>query len=110
MRFINRICWLALLVISGVVLSGFVISNQVLIAVHFWPATIKVHAEIWVFVLSAFGLGIITGAAVFWFKSLGLKARLWSKAKYISELEARIDETEQQLDDKDLQNDHNPQV
>ena len=102
MRFITRFCWLALLVTTGVMLAGFVTSNQGLITLSFWPVTIMVQAEIWIFVLSAFGLGMFTGASVFWFQSLGLKARLWSKAKQISELEARIEETEQQLDDKRL--------
>ena len=102
MRFITRFCWLALLVITSVTLAGFVTSNQGLIKVSFWPATMMVQAEIWIFVLSAFGLGMLTGAGVFWFQTLGLKARLWSKAKQISELEARVEETEQQLNDKRL--------
>jgi len=100
MRFITRIFWLALLIITGVMLAGFVTSNQNLITIILWPGTIMLRAEIWVFVLSTFGLGIITGAGVFWFQSLGLKARLWSKTKQISNLEARIEETEKQLDDK----------
>ena len=100
MRFITRMYWATLLVITVVMLAGFVTSNQGSIAIRFWPAKMIVRAEIWVFVLGAFGLGMITGATVFWFQSLSLKARLWSKAKQISELENRIEETEQQLDDK----------
>ena len=100
MRFITRIFWLALIIVTGVMLSGFVTSNQNLIAIILWPTTIMLRAEIWVFVLSAFGLGMITGAGIFWFQGLGLKARLWSKAKQISILQARIEETEKQLDDK----------
>ena len=102
MRLTTRFCWLALLVTTGIMLAGFVTSNQGLITIRFWPATKVVQAEIWIFVLSAFGLGMITGAGIFWFQNLGLKARLWSKAKQISELEVRIEETEQQLDDKRL--------
>ena len=58
------------------------------------------RAEIWVFVLATFGLGTITGATIFWFQTLSLKASLWSKAKQLSELEAHIEETEQQLNDQ----------
>ncbi len=102
MRFINRMCWLALLIITGVMLAGFVTSNQNLVSIRFWPTRAIIHAEIWVFVLVTFGLGTITGATIFWFQNLSLKARLWSKAKQISELEAQIEETDQQLDDKRL--------
>ena len=100
MRFINRMCWLALLVITGVMLAGFVTSNQSLISIRFWPTRAIIHAETWVFVLATFGLGTITGATIFWFQTLSLKARLWSKAKQLSELEAHIEEKEQQLNDQ----------
>ena len=110
MRFINRTCWIALLVITGVTLAGFVTSNQGLISIHFWPASIILQAEIWVFILSAFGLGMFSGAGVFWLQSLSLKARLWSKAKQISELETRIEETEQQLDNKRLSSSYGQQA
>ena len=102
MRFITRICWLMLLIITGIIVAGFVTSNQGLITLHFWPGTIMLRAEIWVFVLSGFGFGVTTGAGVFWFQNLGLKARLWSKGKKITELEARIKETEKQFDDERL--------
>ena len=101
MRLTTRFCWLALLVTTGIMLAGFVTSDQGLITIRFWPATKVVQAEIWIFVLVLWPW-LITGAGVFWFQNLGLKARLWSKAKQISELEARIEETEQQLDDKRL--------
>ena len=100
MRLITRMCWLALLVITGIFLAGFVTSNQGLISIRFWPTHAIMHAEIWVFVLATFGLGTITGAIIFWFQTLSLKARLWSKAKQLSELEAHIEETEQQLNDE----------
>ena len=100
MRLITRMCWLALLVITGVILAGFVTSNQGLISIRFWPTHAIMRAEIWVFVLATFGLGTITGATIFWFQTLSLKARLWSKAKQVSELEAHIEEREQQLYDE----------
>ncbi len=110
MIFITRICWLALLVITSVMLAGFVTSNQDLISIRFWPTRNIMQAEIWVFVLATFGLGTITGAIIFWFQNLSLKARLWSKAKQISELEAHIEETEQQLDDKRLSGGYSQQA
>ena len=100
MRLFSRMCWLTLLLITGVTLAGFVTSNQGLIAIRFWPTHAILRAEIWVFVLATFGLGTITGATIFWFQTLSLKARLWSKAKQLSELEAHIEETEQQLNDQ----------
>ena len=100
MSLITRMCWLTLLVITGVILAGFVTSNQDLISIRFWPTHAILRAEIWVFMLATFGLGTITGATIFWFQTLSLKARLWSKAKKLSELEARIEETEQQLNDQ----------
>ena len=100
MRLITRMCWLALLVITVVILAGFVTSNQGLISIRFWPTHAIMRAEIWVFMLATFGLGTITGATIFWFQTLSLKARLWSKAKQLSELEAHIEETEQQLNDQ----------
>ena len=100
MRLITRMCWLTLLVITGVILSGFVTSNQNLISIRLWPTHAILRAEVWVFVLATFGLGTITGATVFWFQALSLKARLWSKTKRLSELEAHIEETEQQLNDQ----------
>ena len=102
MRLIIRMCWLTLLVTTGVILAGFVTSNQDLISIRFWPTHAIMRAEIWVFVLATFGLGTITGATIFWFQTLSLKARLWSKAKKLSELEAQIEETEQQLNDQHL--------
>ena len=100
MRLITHMCWLALLVITGVTLAGFVTSNQGLISIRFWPTQAIMLAETWVFVLATFGLGTITGATIFWLQTLSLKARLWSKAKQLSELEAHIEETEQQLNDQ----------
>ena len=100
MSLITRMCWLTLLVITGVILSGFVTSNQDLISIRFWPTHAILRAEVWVFVLATFGLGTITGATIFWLQTLSLKARLWSKAKQLSELEAHIEETEQQLNDQ----------
>ena len=102
MRLITRMCSLTLLVITGVIMAGFVTSNQGLISIRFWPTHTILRAEIWVFVLATFGLGTITGATIFWFQTLSLKARLWSKAKKLSELEAQIEETEQQLNDQHL--------
>ena len=100
MHLITRMCWVTLLIVTGVILAGFVTSNQGLIAIRFWPTHAILRAEIWVFVLATFGLGTITGATIFWFQTLSLKARLWSKAKQLSELEAQIEETEQQLNDQ----------
>ena len=100
MSLITRTCWLTLLVITCVFLAGFVTSNQGLISIRFWPTHAIMRAEIWVFVLATFGLGTITGATIFWFQTLSLKARLWSKAKKLSELEAKLEETEQQLNDQ----------
>ncbi len=97
MRLISRMCWLTLLVITSVILAGFVTSNQGLISIRLWPTHAIMRAEIWVFVLATYGLGTITGATIFWFQTLSLKARLWSKAKQLSELEAHIEETEQEL-------------
>tara|TARA_B100001121_G_scaffold280138_1_gene271828 strand:- start:265 stop:594 length:330 start_codon:yes stop_codon:yes gene_type:complete len=106
MRFIIRMSWLALLVITGIMLSGFVTSNQQLISIRFWPTRAIMQAETWVFILATFGLGTITGATIFWFQNLSLKARLWSKAKQISELKAQIEETEQLVDDKRISGDY----
>ena len=110
MRFINRMCWLFLLVITGVMLAGLVTSNQGLVSIRFWPTRAIIRAEIWVFVLATFGLGTITGAAIFWFQNLSLKARLWSKSKQISELEAQIVKTEQLVNDKRLSGSYGQQV
>ena len=100
MRLITRMCWLTLLIITSVILAGFVTSNQSQISIRFWPTHAILHAEIWVFVLATFGLGTITGATIFWFQTLSLKARLWSKAKQLSELEAHIEEIEQQFNEQ----------
>ena len=110
MRLITRMCWLTLLVITGVILAGFVTSNQGLISIRFWPTHAILRAEVWVFVLATFGLGTITGATIFWLQTLSLKARLWSKAKQLSELEARIEETEKQLNDNRLSGDYSYEV
>ena len=106
MRFVTRMCWLVLLVVTGVMLAGFVTSNHDLIFIRFWPAHTVVRAEIWVFALATFGLGTITGATIFWFQNLSLRARLWSKAKQISELETHIEKTEQLLNDKRISGDY----
>ena len=110
MSLITRMCWLTLLVITGVILAGFVTSNQDLISIRFWPTHAILRAEIWVFVLATFGLGTITGATIFWFQTLSLKARLWSKAKQVSELKAHIEEKEQQLDDQRSSGDYGHQA
>ena len=100
MHLITRMCWFTLLIITGVILAGFVTANQSLISIRFWPTHAILRAEIWVFMLATFGLGTITGATIFWLQTLSLKARLWSKAKQLSELEAHIEETEKQLNDQ----------
>jgi len=99
MRFISRIAWVVFLVITVVFLAGFVTTNHTKIEILFWPLNTTATAEIWMFVLGAFGLGLIAGAIVFWFHSLSLRARLWSKDRRINELQARIEAAAQSDDD-----------
>lgn len=102
MRFISRLVWIALLIITVIFLAGFVIKNDAQLQVLFWPTQIVITGEVWMFVLGAFGLGTIAGALIFWLHSLSLKARLWSKTRRIAELETHIKTSEQTDDDNTL--------
>ena len=102
MRFIFRISWIVFLVITVIFLAGFVTTNHRQIEILFWPINTTATGEIWMFILGAFGLGLIAGAVVFWLHSLRLRARLWSKERRINELQTRIERTEQSDDDNNL--------
>ena len=99
MRFISRLGWIIFLIITIVFLAGFVTQNHTQIALQFWPSQVTVKGEAWMFVLGAFGLGMILGALIFWLHSLRLKAHLWSKTRQIAELQTRIAASEQSDDD-----------
>ncbi|HCD63515.1 MAG: LapA family protein [Candidatus Puniceispirillaceae bacterium] len=102
MRFISRLGWLFFLIITIVFLAGFVTHNHTQIALQFWPAQATAEGEVWVFVLGAFGLGMVIGAMIFWLHGLRLKARLWSSTRQIAELNARIEASAQSDDDNSL--------
>ena len=102
MRFIARMGWVVLLVLSVVFLAGFVVTNHEDIELLLWPFSITVTAEVWMFVLGAFALGLMAGALIFWLRGLSLRARLWTKERQINELQARLDRTEQSDDDNSI--------
>ena len=102
MRFISRLGWIVFLIITIVFLAGFVTQNHTQIVLQFWPSEVTVEGEAWMFVLGAFGLGMILGALIFWLHSLRLKAHLWSKTRQIAELQTRIAASEQSDDDNSL--------
>ena len=99
MRFISRLGWIALLSLTVVFLAGFVTTNNTQITVLFWPARLVAEGEVWMFVLGAFGAGTVAGALIFWLHCLSLRARLWSKARRIAELESQIEKSVQSEDD-----------
>ena len=99
MRFISRMGWVVFLVVTVVFLAGFVTTNHKKVDILLWPLPTTATGEVWMFVLGAFGLGLIAGAVVFWLRSLSLRAQLWSKQRRISELQAQLDKTKQSDDD-----------
>ena len=102
MRFISRLGWIVFLIITIVFLAGFVTQNHNQIALQFWPSQVTAEGEVWMFVLGAFGLGMIVGAMIFWLHGLRLKARLWSSTRKLAELQARVAASEQSDDDNSL--------
>ena len=102
MRFISRLGWIIFMIATIVSLAGFVTTNHATITLQFWPTPMSVHGEVWMFVLGAFGLGVVVGAVIFWLHSLSLKARLWSKTRQIADLEARLKASAQSEDDNTL--------
>ena len=102
MRFITRLGWIVFLITTIVFLAGFVTHNHAQITLQFWPAQTTAEAELWMFVLGAFGLGMVVGALIFWLHGLRLKARLWSSTRQIAELNARIEASAQSDDDNRL--------
>ena len=102
MRFILRLSWIIFLVLTLVFLAGFVTANHTQTSLLLWPTQMTISGEVWMFVLGAFGLGVIVGASLFWLRSLSLRASLWSKTRQIAELESRIEAAAQSDNDNSL--------
>jgi putative membrane protein len=90
--------WLAMLIV-GIVVVFFSISNRVLVTLDFWPLPFSQEAPIYFSVLIAGFLGFIFGGAIAWFSAGGTRKkarqanrRASSLSKDLSVLQSKIDE------------------
>ena len=90
--------WLAMLIV-GIVVVFFSISNRVLVTLDFWPLPFSQEAPIYFSVLIAGFLGFIFGGTIAWFSAGGTRKkarqanrRASSLSKDLSVLQSKIDE------------------
>jgi|GEM_PF-1737509 len=73
-------------------LSMFVALNKHDIQLFLWPSALAIQIETWLGFLIVLGFGIVIGAAIFWFRVLGLKAQIWRLNKTLKEQQHQFDQ------------------
>ena len=107
MRLIRRLAFLGFFVIACGLITAFVVVNNSPVTIYLWPLDIILSAEIWVFILGAFAIGMLFGGLFIWINLLGLRTRLWARDRQIIRLSAAL-ETAENKSEEPLLSEHSP--
>ena len=99
MRFLTRLVYFSIILLSCGLLAAFVTVNNTLTSLYLWPFNTQSTAEIWVFILGAFASGMLVGGLFIWTKLLSLRTRLWARDRQLAKLHASLEEAEKKSDD-----------
>ena len=100
MRLLKRLATFCIFVLACGLIAAFVVVNNAPASVYLWPSNLTITAEIWVFILGAFAVGMLVGGAFIWASVIGLRARLWARDRQLASLTAALQEAEKRSDEK----------
>jgi uncharacterized integral membrane protein len=99
MRFLTRLVYFSITLLSCGLIAAFVAVNNTLASLYLWPFNTQITAEIWIFILGALASGMLIGGLFIWTKMLSLRTRLWARDRQLAKLHARLAEAEKKSDD-----------
>jgi uncharacterized membrane protein len=94
MRFIGRLLWLIITVITVIFGMVFATSNNLAITLTLWPFETLLTMQVWLLVLSVFGAGVLIGGTFVWLSTLAIRARNWRLQKNVKKLEKKASAAE----------------
>lgn len=100
MRLLKRLATFCIFVLACGLIAAFVVVNNAPASVYLWPSNLTITAEIWVFILGAFAVGMLVGGAFIWASVIGLRARLWARDRQLASLTAALQEAEKRSDEQ----------
>ena len=108
MRFIGRFLWLVISAVTVIISMAFAASNDSEVTLHLWPFETGLSLPVWLAVLGALGVGIVTGGLIVWLSTIAIRTRNWHMQKKLKKMEKRTNEAELRLADAEIQsrNDH----
>jgi len=92
--------WLAMIVV-GVVVVVFSISNRGLVTLDFWPLPVLQDVPVYIPVLIAGFLGFLFGGAIAWFSAGGTRSKARKANRRASSLEKDLTVLQQKIDELD---------
>lgn len=100
MRLLTRLFYLIIGMTSCGLIAAFVIVNNTVTTVRIWPSNYSISAELWVFILGGFILGMLIGGSFIWFNHLPMRAKLWQRERQISKLSSALQDAEKKSDEQ----------
>jgi uncharacterized membrane protein YciS (DUF1049 family) len=103
MRLIGRFLWLVITVIAVIISMVFAASNDSEVILYLWPFETGLSLPVWLAVLGALGIGIVTGGLIVWLSTIAIRTRNWHAQKKLKKMEKRMSEAEARLADAENQ-------
>lgn len=100
MRFIGRLLWLIITVITVIFGMVFATSNNLAINLTLWPFESALSMPVWLLVLSVFGAGVLIGGTFVWLSTFAIRARNWRLQQNVKKLEKMANAAEANLKNK----------
>jgi uncharacterized integral membrane protein len=92
--------WLAMIVV-GVVVVVFSISNRGLVTLDFWPLPVLQDVPVYIPVMIAGFLGFLFGGTIAWFSAGGTRSKARKASRRASSLEKDLTVLQQKIDELD---------
>ena len=99
MRLIGRFLWLVITVIAVIISMAFAASNDSEVTLYLWPFETGLSLPVWLAVLGALGIGIVTGGLIVWLSTIAIRTRNWHTQTKLKKMEKRMSEAEARLAD-----------
>ena len=97
MRLIGRFLWLVITVIAVIISMVFSASNDSEVTLYLWPFETGLSLPVWLALLGALGIGIVTGGLIVWLSTIAIRTRNWHAQKKLKNMEKRMSEAKAQL-------------
>ncbi len=99
MRFIGRLLWLAITVMTVIISMVFAASNVSEVTLHLWPFETGLSLPLWLAVLGSLSAGILVGGLVVWLSTIAIRTRIWHTKKKLKKTEKQMNTAVAQLAD-----------